>query len=59
MSLRNMLIQRLNVTPSIVEVATKTGSNPKPLYYRVSISLIGSRPFLSTDVDKMFSVQGV
>lgn len=59
MSLRNMLIQRLDVTPSIVEVADKHGNDPHPLYYRVSVGLIGSRPLLSTDVDQMFSVQGV
>ena len=47
--IRNMLIQRLDVTPSIVEVP-----DGKPLYYRVSMSLTGSRPLLSTDVDRMY-----
>ena len=45
-----MLISRLDVTPSIVEVVDR-----KPLYYRVSMSLTGSRPLLSTDVDDMYS----
>lgn len=49
MQLRNMLLQRLDVTPSIVEVPTG-----EPLYYKVSMSLIGSRPLLSTDVDGMY-----
>jgi hypothetical protein len=50
MVLRNMLIGRLNVTPSIVEVP-----DGKPLYYRVSMDLTGSRPLLSTDVDDMYN----
>jgi hypothetical protein len=50
MVLRNMLIGRLNVTPSIVEVP-----DGKPLYYRVSMDLTGSRPLLSTDVDNMYN----
>ncbi len=49
MQLRNMLVQRLDVTPSIVEVPTG-----EPLYYRVSMSLTGSRPLLSTDVEGMY-----
>ena len=49
MSISHMLIQRLDVTPSIVEVP-----DGKPLYYRVSMSLTGSRPLLSTDVDRMY-----
>lgn len=49
MTLRNMLIQRLDVTPSLVEVP-----DGKPLYYRVSMGLVGSRPLLSTDVDRMY-----
>lgn len=49
MSLSNMLLGRLDVTPSLVEVP-----DGKPLYYRVSMSLTGSRPLLSTDVSKMY-----
>ena len=47
--IKNMLITRLDVTPSIVEVP-----DGKALYYRVSISLTGSRPLLSTDIEQMF-----
>lgn len=54
MSMRNMLIANMDVTPSIVEVADIHGNNPKPLYYRVSLGLIGARPLLSTDVDAMY-----
>ena len=49
MQLVNMLVQRLDVTPSIVEVPTG-----EPLYYRVSMSLTGARPLLSTDIDIMY-----
>lgn len=48
--LKNMLLGRLNVTPSLVEVP-----DGKPLYYRVSMDLTGSRPLLSTDVDNMYN----
>ena len=54
MSMRNMLIANMDVTPSIVEVANINGTDPKPLYYRVSLGLIGARPLLSTDVDVMY-----
>ena len=47
--LTKMLISSLDITPSIVEVP-----DGKPLYYRVSMSLIGAQPLLSTDVDKMY-----
>lgn len=47
--LTKMLINNLDITPSIVEVP-----DGKPLYYRVSMSLIGAQPLLSTDVDKMY-----
>lgn len=49
MSINHMLIQKLDVTPSVVEVP-----DGKPLYYRVSMSLTGSRPLLSVDVDDMY-----
>ena len=47
--LTKMLINNLDITPSIVEVP-----DGKPLYYRVSMSLVGAQPLLSTDVDKMY-----
>lgn len=50
LALKNMLLGRLNVTPSVVEVP-----DGKPLYYRVSMDLVGSRPLLSTDVDTMYN----
>ena len=58
MSMRQMLIARLDVTPSLVEVKSISpahkGDKPEPLYYKVSLGLIGSRPLLSTDVDVMY-----
>lgn len=47
--LSRMLVQRLNVTPSIVEVV-----DGLPLYYRVSMSLTGNQPLLSTQVAEMY-----
>lgn len=47
--LNKMLISRLDITPSLIEVSDK-----KALYYRVSMSLIGTQPLLSTDVDNMY-----
>lgn len=47
--LSEMLLNRIDVTPSLVEVPDK-----KPLYYKVSISLIGARPLLSTQVEAMY-----
>ena len=47
--LSRMLIQRLDVTPSVVEVP-----DGLPLYYRVSVSLTGTQPLLSTQVADMY-----
>lgn len=49
MKITHMLVKRLDVTPSVVEVP-----DGKPLYYRVSMSLTGSRPLLSVDVENMY-----
>lgn len=48
--LSQMLLQRLDVTPSIVEV-----EGGLPLYYRVSMSLTGTRPLVSGIVDEMYA----
>ena len=48
-TLSRMLIQRLDVTPSTVEVV-----DGLPLYYRVSVSLTGNQPLLSTQVEEMY-----
>lgn len=47
--LSQMLVSRLDVTPSIVEV-----EDGLPLYYRVSMSLTGTRPLVSSIVDNMY-----
>lgn len=54
MSIRNLLVSRVNVTKSTTEVASFNGGNIKPLYYRVSVQFTGVRPLLTTDVDAMF-----
>lgn len=55
--LRNLLLSKINVTASDIEVASQDGSNVKPLYYRVSTQFTGVRPLLTTDVDYMFSLR--
>ena len=47
--LSKMLVQRLDVTPSVIEVP-----DGLPLYYKVSVSLTGHQPLLSTQVDNMY-----
>ena len=47
--LSKMLVQRLDVTPSVVEVP-----DGLPLYYKVSVSLTGHQPLLSTQVSNMY-----
>ena len=50
-TLTNLLVSSVNVTPSLVEVCSVNGDNVKPLYYKINVSFIGSRAFLKTDVD--------
>ena len=50
----NLLLSKVNVTESTVEVADRSGGNIKPLYYRVSAQFTGVKPLLTVDVDRMF-----
>lgn len=50
----NLLVSKINVTPSTIEVANQDGSNRKPLYYRVSLGLTGVRPLITTDIASMY-----
>ena len=52
--IRNLLLSKISVTESNVEVADGNGNNRKPLYYRVNAQFTGVRPLLSVDVDDMF-----
>lgn len=52
----NLLVSKIDITESTVEVANQNGTNRKPLYYRVSVQFTGVRPLLSTDLDNMFKV---
>lgn len=55
--IRNLLLSKINVSTSNVEVAAQDGkSNIKPLYYRVNAQFTGVRPLLTTDVDYMFNL---
>ena len=53
--IRNLLLTKVNVTESTIEVAEPDGTNPQPLYYRVSAQFTGVQPLVTTDVDYMFS----
>lgn len=53
-TISNLLLTKVNVTESTIEVADQNGGNIKPLYYRVSAQFTGVKPLLTVDVDKMF-----
>ena len=52
--IRNLLLSKVSVTESTIEVADQQGGNIKPLYYRVSAQFTGVRPLITTDVNEMF-----
>lgn len=53
--LKNLLLTAISITPSSVEVySPSSGERPKPLYYRISMSVMTCRTALYTDVDSMF-----
>ena len=53
-TIRNLLLSKVDVTESTVEVAGPNGENPQPLYYRVNAQFVGVQPLVTTDVDYMF-----
>lgn len=53
--IRNLLVSRITVTESNIEVADQNGGNIKPLFYRVSAQFTGVRPLITSDVEDMFS----
>ena len=53
--IKNLLLNKIDVTKSTVEVADQNGGSIEPLYYRVSASFTGIKPLITTDVDYMFS----
>lgn len=56
--IKNLLLSKISVTESNIEVADQDGGNIKPLYYRVSAQFTGVRPLITTDVDEMFNSIG-
>ena len=54
--INNLLVSKISITESTVEVADANGNNNKPLYYRVSAQFTGVRPLITTDVNSMFNV---
>ena len=53
-TIRNVLLSKINVTESLVEVADQSGGNKKPLYYKVSAQFTGVRPLITSDVAEIF-----
>lgn len=53
-SISNLLLSKMNITESTIEVADQNGRNIKPLYYRVNAQFTGVRPLITRDVDAMF-----
>lgn len=51
----NLLLSKIDVTESVIEVAEQNGSSPKPLYYRVNAQFTGVQPLVSTEVDEIFN----
>lgn len=54
-TITKLLLARVNVTESVIEVADKDGGNKKPLYYKVSAQFTGVKPLITTDVDGIFN----
>ena len=50
----NLLLSKVNVTESTIEVADQNGGNIQPLYYRVSAQFTGVQPLVTTEVDAIF-----
>ena len=54
--LKDLILTSIAVTPSSVEVySPRLSERPKPLFYKISMSVMTCRTALSTDVDGMFS----
>lgn len=56
MTIHNLLLSKIDVTESTVEVADQSGGNINPLYFRVSVSFTGIKPLISKDVKNMFNM---
>ena len=54
LTIKNLLLSRVDVTPSVVEVAGQDGSDRRPLYYRVNAGFTGVRALLYNDIDAMW-----
>lgn len=51
----NLLLVKLDVTKSAVEVANSDGTNVKPLYYKVDAMFTGVAPAVDTEVEFIFN----
>lgn len=54
MQIKHLLLNRVDVTESTVEVADQGGYYSEPLYYKVGVSFTGIKPLVTKDVDYMF-----
>lgn len=54
----NLLLTKLDVTESTIEVADQGGTSRKPLFYKVDAQFVGVSPVITLDVDRIFSGGG-
>ena len=54
-TIRNLLLSRVSVTESTIEVADENGGNIQPLYYRVAAQFTGVQPLVTSEVENIFS----
>ena len=57
-AIANLLLVKLDVTESTIEVADASGGNRKPLFYRVDAQFVGVAPVTTDDVEYMFTGGG-
>ena len=55
-TIKNLLLSKVSVTESTIEVADQNGKNPQPLYYRVSAQFTGVQPLVTTEVNDIFKI---
>lgn len=57
-AISNLLLVKLDVTESTIEVADQAGGSRKPLFYKVDAQFVGVAPVTTDDVDYMFTGGG-
>ena len=54
----NLLLTKLDVTESTIEVADQGGGSRKPLFYKVDAQFVGVSPMTTAEVDNIFTGGG-